>query len=195
MWTCCIATLGGGHGLPTPTEAPWGSPMAPSLPNTDPWHCLCPTACARSSCQPPGCPSRASASTRCAACSTSTSALPRCETGSSGLYPLRPVPAAHSDPSTKHQVLWFSCCSWACAVPLAREALGRPWVDVSQPWWECAEVLWSRGSFCDKGANAVGANGLSLGRREITSRVELIQGRTPSDTGTGFERQQPSARD
>lgn len=72
---------------------------------------------------------------------------------------------------------------------------GGPWGDVSQPWWECAEVLWSGGSFCDKGANGVGANGLSLGRREITSRVELIQGRTPSDTGTGFERQQPSARD
>lgn len=146
---------------------------------------MCPTACARSSCPPRVCPSHTSASTRCAACSTSMSAPPHCRTGSSGSYPLGPAPAACSDPSTKHRVLWLTRSFQVWGVPLAREPLGTKGkcFPVKGTWWEHAEMLWLGGSFCYKDANGVGVNGRSSGKRKVTSRAELVQGRAPGDMG------------
>lgn len=62
-------------------------------------------------------------------------------------------------------------------------------------WWEHAEMLWLRGSFCHKGANGAGVSSQSSGRRKVTGGAELMQGRAPGDLGTVSERQQPSTRD
>lgn len=171
---CPTAALGEARCPPSPAES-WGpdrpsphglAPAASSLLNTDPQRCLCPTACARSSCQPRECPSHASASTRCAACLMSMSAPPRCRTGNSGSYPLGPAPAACSDPSTKqwvHWVLWLTCSSPVCEVPPAREALGTAGrcFPPKGTWWEHAKMLWL---VRYKDANEVGVNGQSSGR-------------------------------
>ncbi|XP_009887195.1 PREDICTED: carbohydrate-responsive element-binding protein [Charadrius vociferus] len=48
--------------------------------------------------------------------------------------------------------------------------------------------------FCYNDANRVGVKGWSLGRREVTSGAELMQGRAAGDVATESERQQPSTR-
>ncbi|XP_021271390.1 carbohydrate-responsive element-binding protein isoform X10 [Numida meleagris] len=72
------------------------------------------STCARSSCQPPGCLSHASALTRCAACSMSTCAPPHCTTGSSGSS------ASSSGLSLSPSTAWYPQPAW-------RASCRRPW--------------------------------------------------------------------
>lgn len=111
--------------LATPAELP-------SLPNMAPQHWLFPTAYARSSCQPQGCPSHDSALTTCAECLMSMFAPPHCRTGSSGSYPLGLVLASLSHPPLDTRCSGSSAATGSLGSLKLRRLWG-PQGDVSQP--------------------------------------------------------------